>query len=588
MPGTLYFGDNLEILKEHFSDQSVDLIYLDPPFNSAATYNILFKSPDGKGSSSQITAFEDTWHWCEASELAFDSVLNSGRTEAANVLRAFRQFLGENDVMAYLSMMAVRLIELHRVLKPSESIYLHCDPTASHYLKLVMDAIFDKQNFLNEIIWRRTGSHSSSKRFGPVHDVILFYSKTSRYYWRRSRRPYMRGHVEKAFREIDGRYFTNYSGNILSGAGIRNGLSGQVWRGFDPTAKGRHWAIPSILLDGFEEETAHMNQHEKMDFLFNRGFITINPTDEWPRYRREVIREDGQSTSDVWAYQPYTEGTVFGSEAGIDNDIRWMGAKDPDRLGYPTQKPVGLLERIIQASCPPDGIVLDPFCGCGTTVHAAERLHRRWQGIDITPLAVNLISRRLKDAFPTTEFDIKGIPRDMEGAHALAGRDKHLFQLWATDLIGAQPYRDGKKGADGGIDGLVYFKPDGRTTKAAIVSVKGGTQLSVRHIRELRGTIERVQEPMGVFLTLHPPTEPMRREAAAAGLYDTGFGKPTPRLQIVTIEAALKLGQRAVQIPFGHTTSFKRAPREQDARPATRDLFGLATALQRDHQDKST
>ncbi len=502
MTNALYYGDNLHVLREHIKDESVDLVYLDPPLNSNANYDVLFKAPGGEHSQAQIEAFEDTWHWNDVAELAFDEVMKSGNSNAADMLMAVRKFLGENDMMAYLAMMAVRLIELHRVLKKTGSLYLHCDPTASHYLKILLDAIFGKEMFRSEIIWRRTGSHSSSKRYGPIHDVILFYARSEQFKWKKVVRPYMRGHVEKAFAKEGDRYFTDYTGNILTGSGTRNGLSGQPWKGIDPIAKGRHWALPSVLIEGFEDEVEGFNQHQKMDFLFDKGIIQLNPENEWPTYRREITSDDGQAASDLWTYQPYTEGTVFGSELGIDHDVRWMGSKDPDRLGYPTRKPISLLERILSASSNEGDVVLDPFCGCGTTVHAAQKLGRQWIGIDVTPLAVSLIQRRLIEAFPDVVYETHGIPKDMDGARRLALDSKHDFQLWITIFIGAQPFNGGKKGADGGIDGLIYFKPDGKVTERAIVSVKGGDSVSVPMIRDLKGVLDREKAPMGIFLSL--------------------------------------------------------------------------------------
>ena len=190
MANALYYGDNLDVLRHEITSASIDLIYLDPPFNSQANYNVLFKSPSGKAADAQIEAFEDTWHWGEEAARAFAEVLASPATQAAELLRAMRSFLGENDMMAYLAMMAVRLIELHRVLKPTGSLYLHCDPTASHYLKILLDGIFGPRNFLNEIIWKRTSAHSSAKRYGPVHDVILFYSRGEEHIWYRLYQPY--------------------------------------------------------------------------------------------------------------------------------------------------------------------------------------------------------------------------------------------------------------------------------------------------------------------------------------------------------------------------------------------------------------
>lgn len=529
----LYYGDNLTVLRDSIRDESVDLIYLDPPFNSNASYNVLFKGPTGGDSAAQIEAFDDAWHWNDSAEAAFGDVMRGGNAAAATMLRAMRSFLGDNDMMAYLAMMAVRLIELHRVLKPTGSLYLHCDPTASHYLKILLDAVFGKEAYKNEIIWRRTGSHNSTKRFGPIHDVIHYVTKSNKYLFRRQTRPYMRGHVEKAFVKDGDRYRTNYSGNVLTGSGTRNGLSGKPWMGFDPTAKGRHWALPSKLLEGIESQFEGLNQTESFDKLYAMGAITIKEGDEWPSYQRWITEKDGQYLSDIWAYQPYTEGTVFGTEAGIDDDVRWMGSKDGDRLGYPTQKPTELLERILNASSNPGDVVLDPFCGCGTTVHAAQKLGRTWIGIDVTHLAIGLIEKRLRDAFEGVQFKTHGVPQDIAGARDLAARgrdDKNYyfeFEKWALSLIAAQPGNLSKKGADKGIDGNLWFgaKHEGR----AIVSVKAGDNVGVSMIRDLRGVIEREGAGIGVFLTLTPPTQPMVAEAAGAGQFSLDGWSPVPR-----------------------------------------------------------
>ena len=241
------------------------------------------------------------------------------------------------------------------------------------------------------------------------------------------------------------------------------------------------------------------------------------------------------------------------------DDIAELNSQAQERLGYPTQKPLALLERIISASSNEGDLVLDPFCGCGTTIHAAEKLRRQWIGIDITPLAISLVERRLKDAFPGLKYHVEGIPKDLDGARALAAHDKHKFQLWAVNLVDGQPYREGKKGADTGIDGFVYIRPDGKRTETAIVSVKGGEHVSAPMIRELRGVLERTRSPMGLFVTLAPPTKPMISEAAAAGLFEAVGGR-YPRIQILTIEELLA-GKRP-QLPFGHTESFRRARRE--------------------------
>jgi site-specific DNA-methyltransferase (adenine-specific) len=378
----------------------------------------------------------------------------------------------------------------------------------------------------------------------------------------------MRGHVEKAFKRQGDKYVTNYSGNILTGSGVRHGESGEPWRGFDPTAKERHWAIPGILLEGFEDEVADMGQHEKMDFLYKHDFITIKEGDEWPRYVREITAGDGQLIADLWAYQPYTEKTVFGTDLGIDDDVRWMGSKDSDRLHYPTQKPVLLLERIISASSNGGDVVLDPFCGCGTTIHAAQKLKREWIGIDITHLAISLIEKRLKDAFPGIKYEVHGTPKDLEGAKALSAQDKYQFQWWAVSLVNAVPFAGKKKGADSGIDGLIYFKPEGKTTEKAIVSVKGGDNVNVAMVRDLAHVVDREKAKIGVFITLADSTGPMRTEAVKMGFYETLYGK-YPRIQILTIRELLEGKQP--NSPLVDASAFKKAPKEsqgdQDALP---------------------
>lgn len=559
----LYYGDNLEVLRAHITDESVDLVYLDPPFNSNANYNILFKSPAGMRSDAQIEAFEDTWHWNDKAEEAFDQVARSGNTKAFDLLNSMRAFLGENDMMAYLSMMAIRLIELHRVIKPTGSIYLHCDPTASHYLKLLLDGVFGAENWLNEIIWRRTGSHNNAKRFGPIHDVIHFYRKTSKYRHRPVFRPYTKGHVDGYFKKQDerGRFWSN----SLHGAGTRNGESGKPWRGYDPTAAKRHWAIPSDLVTALGIDP-DLPQHEKLDALAELGVIDFPPADSGalPTYRQYLERSPGLLLQDVWSYQPHTRGALYGSSEGIDEDVRWLTAQgDDERLGYPTQKPVGLLERIISASSSDGDVVLDPFCGCGTAVHAAEKLGRQWIGIDVTHLAISLIERRMRSAFPNVSFTVEGTPKDLASAEDLAQRDKYQFQWWAVSQVDAMPFGGKKKGADGGVDGIIYFKPDGRRTEKAIVSVKGGENVGVQMIRDLHSAMEREKAPMGVFITKALPSSVMEREAAAVGRFHSeATGKTYPRLQILTV-AELFQGKRP-DIPYvDPTAAFKRPAREE-------------------------
>ena len=546
----LYYGDNLRVMRESIRDASVDLIYLDPPFNSNASYNVLFKGPSGSESAAQIEAFDDTWHWNDSAEEAFGDVMRGQNAAASTMLRAIRSFLGDNDMMAYLAMMAVRLVELHRVLRPTGSLYLHCDPTASHYLKILLDAVFGAVNYRNEVIWRRTSSHNSAKRWGPVHDTILYYAKSDATAWNAVFESYDEKYLDRFYR------FQDENGRFrigdLTGAGVRKGESGKAWRDYDPTSSGRHWAIPtgSIKRAGINGDFETLSPQGKLDRLDSIGLIYWPPKGKVPQFKRYLETDRGAPVQD------------------IITDIGPLSSQAAERLGYPTQKPVALLERILNASSNPGDVVLDPFCGCGTTVHAAQKLGRAWIGIDVTHLAVGLIEKRLRDAFPGVQFITHGVPQDLEGARNLAARgrdDKNYyfeFEKWALSLINAQPGNLSKKGADKGIDGNLYFgaKHEGR----AIVSIKAGDNVGVAMIRDLRGVIEREGAGIGVFLTLTEPSRPMITEAAGAGQFTLpGTDLTVPRIQIVTIEAALALRDRAVRVPLVQA-SHKRASKEVD------------------------
>jgi len=539
MANQLYYGDNLGVLRASIADESVDLIYLDPPFNSNASYNVLFKAPGGAQSPAQIEAFDDTWHWNDSAERAFDEVLTGGHSDAAIMLKAMRSALGENDMMAYLAMMAVRLIELHRVLKPTGSLYLHCDPTASHYLRILLDAIFGAERFLNELVWKRSSAHNSAKRYGPVHDTLFFYSKGPSYVWNQARQPIPQETIDAWYNNIEEKTGRRYNRADLTGAGVRTGDSGATWRGIDVTAKGRHWAIPGFI------KLKAKNTLEALDELDAVGRL------HWPKalggmpmLKRYVEESPGIAALDVIA------------------DIPPLNNVAQERLGYPTQKPLALLERVIAASSDEGDVVLDPFCGCGTTVHAAQKLKRQWIGIDVTHLSIALIERRLKEAFPGIAYEVHGVPKDADAARDLAERDKHEFQKWIVATVGGQPYKGGKKGMDRGIDGYLHFRDAENKPQMAILSVKGGGTNSA-HVRDLKGTMEREGAKLGIFLTLNPPTREMEKEAASAGLYDSGGGK-VPRLQILTAADVIK-GRRP-KVPFGYTESLKKAARESGAK----------------------
>jgi len=554
----LYYGDNLTVLRDNIPNESVDLIYLDPPFNSKRDYAVLFKSPSGQESQAQITAFEDSWHWGVQAEQEFDELLHQPNTDVAEMMKALRAFLGENDMMAYLTMMANRLLQLHRVLKPTGSLYLHCDPTASHYLKIVMDGVFGKENYRNEIIWKRTSAHNDPNRWGNVHDSLFFYAKKSDYHWNNVFQKYEEAYLDVKYRNEDkkGRYRLG----DLTGSGTTEGESCKPWKGFSPVELGRHWAPPTkIIEEAIGDDAADtMSSHEKLDWLDANGFIYWTPRGKgggagFPQYKRYLT--DGVPIQDVIS------------------DISPINSQAQERLGYPTQKPLALLERIITASSNEGDVVLDPFCGCGTAVHAAQKLKRQWIGIDITHLAISLIEKRLKDAFKTgLQFEVHGTPKDLASARDLAHRDKYQFQWWAVSLVEAQPFQGKKKGADTGIDGIKFFgdfikvknNAEYQTSKI-IVSVKGGENVGPTMVKDLIATCARDGAEIGLFITLAEPTKAMKTEASAAGFYESSNGKKYPRIQLLTIEDLLSGKSRAEHPNVAPDLNFKKAKPEADS-----------------------
>jgi len=487
----LYFGDNLEILRnrEYFPDNSVDLIYLDPPFNSKKDYNILFKENGGVESEAQIKAFTDTWHWTPAAENTYHEIVTQGPLKVGKLIGALHDAIGNNDVMAYLVMMTARLIELHRVLKSTGSLYLHCDPTASHYLKLVLDQIFGPANFRNEIVWHHQILGTGLRAFPRQHEVLLRYTRS----------------IEFKFKPEDKLVRVPFSKYIL--------------------------------------DTLQEDEH---GYYYTRRRMTRKATaDELARKagtKTYVNVEMGRLAGDVWSdfpsYQP----------------------KGAERLGYPTQKPLELLERIIAASSDEGDIVLDPFCGCGTAIVAAHKLKRKWIDIDITHLAINLMKNRLKDSFPKIKFEVIGEPADLAGAKALAHQDRYQFQWWALGLIGARPLGEKKKGADKGIDGVIHFIDEvSGKPKRVVVQVKSG-HVAVNAVRELETVAKN--DAIGVLITLEPPTSPMEVEAVSAGYYHSPiWDKDYPKIQILTIEELLH--GKTVDMPPQTQTSvtFAKAPK---------------------------
>lgn len=458
--GVVYCDDNLDRLRA-LPAESVDLVYLDPPFFSNRNYEVIW------GDEAEVRSFEDRW---------------------------------EGGIQVYINWMEERMLELHRVLKDTGSLYLHCDWHAAHYLKVMMDGIFDSTNFINEIIWRRTGAHNKRGRFGPIHDTILFYRKGPGATWTHPRRPYMRRHVEDFFVKDEKGWRTNYYGNVLTGSGRRNGESGKPWRGINPSEKGRHWAIPGALLEEVEEDMSGLTQHQKLDRLYELGYITIEPGAAWPMYEHYITPDAGTSVPDIWAFQPYTGGTVFGTEAGIDEDVRWLSPRDQERLGYPTQKPEGLLTRIIEASSVPGQVVLDPFCGCGTTLTVAERLNRKWIGIDISITAVGIIERRLlKDGREKPR--VIGMPTTPQ---ELAALKPFEFQNWVIQSL--QGHHAKRRSGDMGIDGYTFFSRDP-------IQVKRSERVGRPVLDAFQTAVEREGKNRGVIVAFSF-TKGAREEAA--------------------------------------------------------------------------
>lgn len=531
----LFYGDNLEILRQYIPTESIDLIYLDPPFNSKADYNILFREKSGEQSAAQIQAFSDFWHWDEAARQAYEYLTsNDVDVKVANLAEALFRLLGKNDMSAYLFIMAIRLIQLHRVLKPTGTIFLHCDPTASHYLKLIMDAIFGAKNFVNEIIWKRSHAHSDTKQgakhFGRLHDTILFYAKSkvdAEYAWHQQFTPHEKSYLDSFYKHVE---LPNGTRRLLTKEERNNRdlIKGRVYKldnmeGPGGASKGN----PRYEFLGVTRYWRYSK--ETMQKKYDAGRVIQTKAGNVPMEMRYLDESPGISLQDMWT------------------DITPLSAFAKERLGYPTQKPVALLERII-TSCSKEGDwILDPFCGCGTAISAAEKLGRHWIGIDITWLAINLVKNRMRVEFPDAKFVIEGEPKDIGAAKELA-KNPYQFQWWALSLIGARPVgaktadsKVGKKGADHGIDGWLRFR-EGNSEKveSIVVQVKSG-HVGVKDIRELRDVVANQRAAMGIFVTLIEPTTEMIKEVKATDPYVMKpWGTKYPKIQILTIEQLLR------------------------------------------------
>jgi DNA modification methylase len=550
----LYYGDNLDILRRYIPDESVDLVYLDPPFNSNRDYNVIFKDESGRKSDAQLLAFEDTWNWGPSAEEQYRFLTNTayheGRVPSAvsQIVAALRAGIGTNQMLAYLVEMAVRLVELHRVLKPTGSLYLHCDPTASHYLKLMLDAIFGPVQFRNEIVWKRSSAHSDTTQgavhFGRTHDVLLFYSKTDRPTRNVVFVPYTNDYVESHYGNIEPGTGRRYRKGDLT-AGKPGGDTLYEWTGPDGRAvrpyKGRYWAYTREKMAAFERQGRLVYTKSGM-----------------PEYKRYLDDNPGTPLQDIW------------------DDISPVNSQAKERLGWATQKPEALLDRVVAASSKPGDIVLDPFCGCGTALVAAQKLDRRWVGIDITYLSIAVMRARLKDSFGLDDVPVIGQPTEVEGARQLAQspEGRYQFQWWALGLVDAKPLGGvEKKGSDRGIDGLITFTDRNNELQSVVVSVKSG-HVNSGMVRDLKGVVEREKAAIGLFVTLEEPTREMLLEASTAGIYHSDlWNRDYPRLQVLSIRELLDEGRKPALPPFV-LPAYQQAERQEKKAAEQQELFG--------------
>ena len=525
----LYYGDNLTIM-QRMPLQGVDLIYLDPPFNSKKNYNLMYKNMTGLPVREQADAFCDTWEMDAEKEAIARTMPVLMREHGVDdyYVEFWRIWMGalrnsQPHLLAYLIYMVQRLLFMKTILRSTGSIYLHCDPTASHYIKIMMDGIFGHKNFRNEVVWKRTFAHGAASRWGDVHDTLLFYTKSDTYTWNRPFQAHDTRYLEDKYRHEDER--GRYRLVILTGPETRKGESGRAWEGCDPTIGNRHWAIPKSALEILRAENIPIPSelHAQLDLLLQHGLI-----------RFPAKRGGGRGVPEFKLYLP--EGQPV---QDVIVDIPPINSQAKERLGYPTQKPIALLDRIITASSNKGDVVFDPFCGCGTTIYSAEKNGRQWIGVDIAILSIRLVTEVLTDRWRLVEgrhFEVSGVPVSVEQAEELFKRDPFQFQHWIVERIGGFPTQ--RKSADKGIDGRMYFETmDG--LRDVVLSVKGGL-LRPTDIRDLRGVLEREDNAeLAGFLSLREPSKAMREEASRAGFYEYS-GVSYPRIQFLTAKEILE------------------------------------------------
>jgi DNA modification methylase len=541
----LYYGDNLRILRQYIPDSSVDLVYLDPPFNSNRAYSVIFKDESGTKFDAQQAAFDDTWHWGPHAEETYAYLTNTAKHEGrvpsqvSTIVAALRAGVGTNQMTAYLVEMTTRLVELHRVLKPTGSLWLHCDPNASHYLKLVLDAIFGPERFINEVVWKRSSAHSDTTQgavhLGRTHDVLLFYSRGPQPKRNVVTVPFSDEYVASHYSNIEAGTGRRYRKGDLTaakpGGDTRYEWAGPDGRGVRPYP-GRYWAYTKAKMEEYERQ----------------GRLVYTKTG-MPEYKRYLDEMPGQPLQDIW------------------DDIPPINSQAKERLGWATQKPLALLERIVELSSDPGDVVLDPFCGCGTALVAAHKLGRRWVGIDLTYLAIAVMKARLLDSFGLQDVQVIGQPTEVEGARQLLAKgdleSRYQFQWWALNLVGAKPVGGiERKGADKGVDGIITFTNADGELDTVLVSVKSGAANSGM-VQQLKGALDTHRAAIGLFVSLEESTGPMRQEAATAGFYHSDLtGRDYQRLQLLSIRELLDEGKKP-DLPLFVMPAFQKATKIQ-------------------------
>ena len=546
---TLFYGDCLTIMREKMRPQSVDLVYLDPPFNSNEDYNSIYTDETGRPLPDQVEAYTDTWVLDAEGLRAIRNMPlllseHGINGHSANFLANFLTGLVhlQPDMAAYLAYMTVRLVWIRRMMKPTASIYLHCDDTAGHYLKIVMDVLFGANNFRNAIAWKRTWAHNDPKRFGRITDMIFLYRNGADYTWNPQHADYSADYIRKFFRYEDER--GQYRLVTLTGPKVSVGDSGSTWRGYSPTTSGRSWSVPRRIVRNLAGEVVlSWPIKDRLDLLDERGYIYWPPKGNVPQFKQYLHEMPDAPVQDLWT------------------DINRLSPNSKERLGYPTQKPVALLDRIIRASSNPGDIIFDPFCGCATTIEAASQLNRGWVGVDITIHAIKRVARlRLQDRLHLaqgTDYEIEGVPQNWEGALELWRQDPYQFQKWCVEQV--EGFVNVKKSADDGIDGRIYFAvPGEKVLQCMALEVKGGKNIGIADVGYLSSVLKVDNVQMAGLITLHEPGKQQannfKLKMALAGDIEIE-GRTYPRMQMLTVREILEGARFAMPGPAGRGDS---------------------------------